>query len=360
MRKSTRGRPPKKNANTKSKKNTKDVTEQDVPNDDDETKNNDIIQEDKKKTTIVEEKKLEPPSKLSPIPSRSSSTGPTKVLNVQKTYVPDKAIRFNFGTGKTFISNNDPKKEFTESIFTSNQKLQSNSSLINKNISSKTTINEKIDDSEPSPSILDTTGQTGEEDEERLFESQAILYTLQMKNEESQNNLDSLKFKTPHFPIQKRSKSRPSTPFSNFSSNISRTSSTNNKSDSTNSAAKDKESENHQLTRTSSSPNSEFVEVGRGDLHLNKGHGFYRLVMRRAQIGKVCLNMRLFNDMNPKEISKCYTKFIGYQQNPDKIHDKDSNTELKYGIYMLRFKNEEIQNDFFTKMTGAIADLNKK
>lgn len=362
----------------------------------------------------VEEKRPQSPFQSPFSLSRTNSlSASSSAYSNQNPFNHNQFLRhFCFGTGKDFISNNNPNKSFTESIFSLKLNFDENSILSNNNQNSLANKsdstnfnNENGDDNEIPSTVLEIDGQTGEENEERLFDAPAILYRVRIEGGSSQDNLNdntnmnnSNKIsETPFFPTNTTSKKvqfsfqsssigrsfSPSTPLS--SANMSRTMSaganTQNDSNNVSNRGRTNSSTNINLSGTNKNgsvipfrsnsapaPKATLVEVGAGNLHLNKGDGFYRLVMRRKQVGKVCLNMRVFSDMKPKAQQRNYVSFIGYEVDDTlQASQEDSNnggdksaTQLKYIVFKLRFKDEATQKDFISKLNDIIQELNQK
>lgn len=356
MRKSTRSKSQNKTTNSKEKKNSTEISEPSTKIDDNET------EEVQAQSNANEETLAQPRSDNSHIPSHSNSKNLFKFNNQGH---PQSLIYFDFGTGKKFASRTDPKKGFSESVFN----IQS--TLLNrppnpefKNQVHKLT-NKSAEDKENESMLLENE-QTGEENEERVFECPAILYRLQLQ--ENDSNVNTPPFKTSDSPFTATNQSKPpqlqsilgTRPKSPFTpSCLSRTSSTTNGSADSTSSTESKHK--YELNgRSNSTPNSKFIEIGNGSLHLNKCNGFYRLVMRRSQVGKVCLNMRVFKDMNPRLHSRNYIKFIGCSNPNANKEEKNDPSDLKFEIYMLKFKEENEQKELFAKLKDAINDDGKK
>lgn len=90
-----------------------------------------------------------------------------------------------------------------------------------------------------------------------------------------------------------------------------------------------------------------YVERGFGTLHFNKGNGFYRLIMRIDQVCNVCLNVRVFEKMNPQPHGKNSIRLM--------CPDEADNTKLM--IIVLRLPGADETNDLLKKLKDAIADI---
>lgn len=90
-----------------------------------------------------------------------------------------------------------------------------------------------------------------------------------------------------------------------------------------------------------------YAERGFGTLHFNKGNGFYRLIMRVDQVCSVCLNVRVFEKMNP----------LPHGKNSIRLMCPDETDNTKLMIIVLRLPGADEMNDLLKKLKDAIADI---
>lgn len=95
-----------------------------------------------------------------------------------------------------------------------------------------------------------------------------------------------------------------------------------------------------------------WAERGSGNLHLNKGDGFYRLLLRRAETLKICLNVRLNKSMVFTGMRRDAVTFIC----PYKFEEQNDAPETITKI-VLRFKDEKVRDDFINKVNEIIGGM---
>ncbi|KAH0787687.1 hypothetical protein GPJ56_008344 [Histomonas meleagridis] len=93
-----------------------------------------------------------------------------------------------------------------------------------------------------------------------------------------------------------------------------------------------------------------FVVKGEGPLHLNKGNGYYRIVVRRNKVGTIIVNSRVFERMNP---SLKDNKLRILLQN---IEDKEEGVS----VYLLKFDEYETAVKVTEEIKKAIQEISKK
>ena len=110
----------------------------------------------------------------------------------------------------------------------------------------------------------------------------------------------------------------------------------------------------------------QYCERGVGPLHFNynKEHKYYRIILRRKQIGTLVLNQRVFPEMNPKKQTKNKIQFLGqltpsYKSKDDGKKDdakkeEQNDNENKLDILLLTFRDEETADKFLSLLQKAI------
>lgn len=81
-----------------------------------------------------------------------------------------------------------------------------------------------------------------------------------------------------------------------------------------------------------------------GTLHLNECSDFSRIVMRNT-LGKVCLNCRLFKQMNPSLQGQNFVKILL------------QNSEGNYQVSLLQFKDSSLANSFLSSLQQLLSKL---
>lgn len=90
-----------------------------------------------------------------------------------------------------------------------------------------------------------------------------------------------------------------------------------------------------------------FAEKGQGNIHINRGNGFYRITMRRCVLNQICLNSRIFEKMNPTLNKKGKKPLI-------QMMAQDLQDTNKLAMYRIVFQNEEIADKFFKTLQSSI------
>ncbi|OHT00361.1 hypothetical protein TRFO_33013 [Tritrichomonas foetus] len=256
-------------------------------------------------------------------------------------------VYYHFGTGTKFLSKNNPNKTFTESIFSFpipvSEKSPLNSPILNKkgeffHQGNKGQIDDQ--DEKNKGQIDDRKGQKQNQQSDKGGElntilksefdeeKESIVENAEKTGEEDEERLFEAPAVLYRVVVDEKNGKKPS-----------------------------------------------LAEVGKGDVHLNKNKefGFYRLVMRRAQVGKVCLNMRIFKQMNPLLHHDNVVRFLMIESNDEK-NDECSQTEkvdennsniaretkenkkIKLNVMRMKFKDEKTQKTFYNLLQKILSE----